>query len=204
MCTRNCSKQTEKLVRRCNDQQILELLGILAPELPTVACQKHGSFSIQALMESIRIPDQIQALTNALKPGVLKMALHSSGHFVCLKFLNMFPYPHTKFIFDAVEQHCLEMGTGERTIGVSFFFDHVLFFGLNDVFNRSSASRPSWTQSVQGRAEYQPDQGVDPDFQGSHQTNCQVGGESGELQVVFLRLPLASFSLGSLCSTATM
>ena len=103
---------TEKLVKKCTDDQLLELLENLAPDIATVACQKHGSFSVQALMDTIHTIEQINALVFALNKDIMRMILHSSGHFVVLRFLQRFPMPHCKFILDVIEKNCLEIGTG--------------------------------------------------------------------------------------------
>jgi hypothetical protein len=42
----------------------------------------------------------------------VRIILHSSGHFVVLRFLQRFRWPQTKFIFDAIEHNMQEIGTG--------------------------------------------------------------------------------------------
>ena len=49
----------EKLIRKCNDEQLLILLRKLSSDIVHVSCQKHGSFSVQALIDCIHTDDQV-------------------------------------------------------------------------------------------------------------------------------------------------
>ena len=92
----------EKLLQACDDEQCLALLQRLAPHVGVVACQKHGSFSVQALVDALHTPAQVYTLVEAMKPDVLRLVTHASGHFVVLRLLQRFPYQSTKFVDDAV------------------------------------------------------------------------------------------------------
>jgi hypothetical protein len=107
----------EKLVRRCNDEQLLELIKCLAPEIGVVACQKHGSFSVQALVETIRTQDHIDVFVEAMNDKLKTVLLHSSGHFVALRFLQRFPH-HCKFLLDCIEKNALEICTDHHGLRV--------------------------------------------------------------------------------------
>jgi hypothetical protein len=92
----------EKLIGRCSDDQRLTLLKKLAPHIAAVSCQKHGSFSVQALMDTLHTGSQIHVLCEALRRDIVKIMTHSSGHFVILRFLQRFPYAATRFVDDAI------------------------------------------------------------------------------------------------------
>jgi len=106
----------EKLIRKSNDEQLLVLLKNLSSDVVHVSCQKHGSFSVQAMMDCIHTPAQIQTLVESLKDCV-PMILHSSGHFVILRFLQRFP-EHCKFLLEIIEKNCLEIGTDHHGLRV--------------------------------------------------------------------------------------
>ena len=97
----------EKLIAACSDEQCLQLLQRLAPAIAVVACQKHGSFSVQALVDSLHTPAQVFTLVEAMKADVMRILTHASGHFVVLRMLQRFPYASTKFIDDAI---CANVG----------------------------------------------------------------------------------------------
>jgi hypothetical protein len=108
----------ERLVLKCTDEQKLDLLRRLAPNMCQVACQKHGSFSVQALMDSLTTSEQIAVLCDSLKKDVLKVMTHSSGHFVVLRFLQRFAYIATKFVDDAIVDNCLQIGTDHHGLRI--------------------------------------------------------------------------------------
>jgi len=108
----------EKLIAGCDAEQALTLLQRLAPSINIVACQKHGSFSVQALVDTLHTPAQIYTLVEAMKPDILRIITHASGHFVVLRMLQRFPYQSTKFIDECLIQHCATIGTDHHGLRV--------------------------------------------------------------------------------------
>merc|ERR1719330_437667 len=101
----------EALFSQCTDEQRLHLVQSLAPHIATVACHKQGSFSIQAMMDTLRTQTQIQMLVEALSNHVMQIILNCSGHYVILRFLSKFGYPYTRFVHRALVGHCYEFST---------------------------------------------------------------------------------------------
>lgn len=108
-----------------------------------VACHKQGSFSIQAMMDTLHTgslfsalcspfssshsffaccrfspAQQIELLINSLQQDVVRIITNSSGHFVVLRFLQRFPFPYTKFIHEAIQKSCLEICTDHHGLRV--------------------------------------------------------------------------------------
>jgi len=108
----------EKLILRCSEEDRLLILRKLAPSMSTVACQKHGSFSVQALMDSLTTPTQLSVLVESLKRQCVRMMTHASGHFVILRLLQRFSYASTKFIDEAIVNNCLQIGTDHHGLRV--------------------------------------------------------------------------------------
>ena len=77
----------EKLIGLCNDDQQLELLKGLSHDIVSVACQKHGSFSVQALVDTLHTAPQLTLLVDCLRADVVRLMTHPSGHFVVGNFL---------------------------------------------------------------------------------------------------------------------
>jgi len=93
----------------------------------TVSCQKHGSFSVQALIDNIYASSegsatmeqrQVFVLVEALRKDIVRVITHASGHFVVLRMLQKFPYQATKFIDDAILANCLQIGTDHHGLRV--------------------------------------------------------------------------------------
>jgi mRNA-binding protein PUF3 len=102
----------------CDDQQSLLLLQQLSTSIAAVACQKHGSFSVQALVDTLHTAAQIYSLVEALRKDIVRLITHPSGHFVVLRMLQRFPYSSTKFIDDAIQANCLQVGTDHHGLRV--------------------------------------------------------------------------------------
>ena len=101
----------EALFSHCDDHQRLILVANLSNHMPQVACHKQGSFSIQAMMDTLSTAEQIKYLVDALNRDIKKIILNHSGHYVILRFLQRYDYPYSKFIHKALMQHTLDLAT---------------------------------------------------------------------------------------------
>ena len=108
----------EKLIAACSDEQCLLLLQRLAPAIGVVACQKHGSFSVQALVDTLHTPAQVYTLVESMKADIMRILTHASGHFVVLRMLQRFPYQSTKFIDDAITNNVGVVATDHHGLRV--------------------------------------------------------------------------------------
>ncbi|ETO10775.1 hypothetical protein RFI_26601, partial [Reticulomyxa filosa] len=122
----------EALFNHCNDEQRIVLVDNLRESMVTVACHKQGSFSIQAMMDTLSTTDQKQYLIQGLQMDIKKIILNHSGHYVILRFLTRFKYPDTKFIFKAISQYALELAT-----------DHYGLRVLKDAVEQGQTQLPS-------------------------------------------------------------
>merc|ERR1719245_1025389 len=101
----------EALFATSGDDQRLFLVMNLAPSIAVVSCHKQGSFSIQAMMDTLRSGPEIETLVEALSKHVMQIILNCSGHYVILRFLSKFGYPYTRFVHRALVGHCYEFST---------------------------------------------------------------------------------------------
>jgi len=101
----------EALFTHCDDHERLVLVSNLSGHMPQVACHKQGSFSIQAMMDTLSTEEQIARLVDALNRDVKKIILNHSGHYVILRFLQRYDWPHSKFIHKSLTQHTLDLAT---------------------------------------------------------------------------------------------
>jgi len=101
----------EALFTHCSDRQRLVLVSNLCPHLAQVACHKQGSFSIQAMMDTLSTDEQIGLLVEALSRDLRAIILNHSGHYVILRFLQRYDWPHSKLVHTALTQHTLDLAT---------------------------------------------------------------------------------------------
>ena len=106
------------MIAACNDEQCLALLQRLSPAIGVVACQKHGSFSVQALVDTLHTPAQVYTLVESMKADIMRILTHASGHFVVLRMLQRFPYQSTKFIDDAITNNVGVVATDHHGLRV--------------------------------------------------------------------------------------
>ena len=95
-----------------DDHQRLILVANLSNDMPRLACHRQGSFSIQTMMDTLSTTEQLEYLEYSLNLDIKKIISKRSGHFVILKFLQRYDYPHSKFIHKALIQHTLDLATG--------------------------------------------------------------------------------------------
>lgn len=109
----------EKLIALASQQRCRVLCEMLAPTMTAVACQKHGSFAVQALVDAIADdPEAHHIIVDALKKDTVRVITHDSGHFVVLRLLEKFPYPSTVFLDEAIQENCLLVGTDHHGLRV--------------------------------------------------------------------------------------
>jgi len=101
----------EALFAISDNEQRLFLVMNLAPSIAVVSCHKQGSFSIQAMMDTLQTQSQIEMLVEALSKHVMQIILNCSGHYVILRFLSKFGYPYTRFVHRALVGHCYDFST---------------------------------------------------------------------------------------------
>jgi hypothetical protein len=102
----------EKLALLGNHQQRTLILDALEPAVVTIATSKVGSFSLQAILESVRLDAVLtQRLFDILEPVVKDILITASGHYVFLRILELFRYPATKFLLKASAVHCIAFST---------------------------------------------------------------------------------------------
>eukprot|EP01084_Bolivina_argentea_P159516 277803_1 len=109
----------ETLFHHCDDHQRLILVANLSKHISQVACDRQGSCSIQAMMETLSTAEQIKCLVDALNKQIKKIILDHCGHSVILRFLQRYDYPYSKFIHKALMQHTFDVATnyyGSRVV----------------------------------------------------------------------------------------
>ncbi|KAF8468427.1 armadillo-type protein [Kalaharituber pfeilii] len=101
----------QKLLEYATDEQRTVLVNNAAPQLVKIALNQHGTRALQKMIEYLSTPAQIQTIVNALKTKVVELIQDLNGNHVIQKCLNRLTSEDSQFIFDAVGEHCVPVGT---------------------------------------------------------------------------------------------
>eukprot|EP00494_Astrolonche_serrata_P025491 UN25752 len=101
----------ETLFAHCSSNQRVTLLQNLGPSLPNVACHKQGSFSVQSLINAVNTKEEIMLLKDFLKRELARVILSCPGHYVILRFVARFSWPHSNFISDILATNVVSFAT---------------------------------------------------------------------------------------------
>jgi hypothetical protein len=118
----------QKLLEFCTDEQRNVLVRNAAPAMVNIAFNQHGTRALQKMIEFISTDDQVcalfcqvnrqkltwlqtQMIIQALSGQVVDLIQDLNGNHVIQKCLNHLKPPEAQFIFDAVGEHCITVGT---------------------------------------------------------------------------------------------
>jgi hypothetical protein len=101
----------QKLLEYCNDDERTVLIENASRDLVRIALNQHGTRALQKMIEFISTPQQILTIIGALRYQVVELIQDLNGNHVIQKCLNKLSPTDAQFIFDAVGNHCVEVGT---------------------------------------------------------------------------------------------
>ena len=101
----------QKLLEFCNDEERTVLIENASQDLVRIALNQHGTRALQKMIEFISTPTQVQIIIHALRFRVVELIQDLNGNHVIQKCLNKLSPLDAQFIFDAVGQHCVDVGT---------------------------------------------------------------------------------------------
>ncbi|KAF2016549.1 ARM repeat-containing protein [Aaosphaeria arxii CBS 175.79] len=101
----------QKLLEYTNDEQRDALVRNAAPSLVQIALNQHGTRALQKMIEFVSTPQQIRMIIEAFADQVVELIQDLNGNHVIQKCLNHLKAEDAQFIFDAVGQHCVTVGT---------------------------------------------------------------------------------------------
>ncbi|KAH7117974.1 armadillo-type protein [Dendryphion nanum] len=101
----------QKLLEYTNDEQRDTLVRNAAPSLVQIALNQHGTRALQKMIEFISTPQQIRMIIDAFANQVVTLIQDLNGNHVIQKCLNHLKSEDAQFIFDAVGQFCVAVGT---------------------------------------------------------------------------------------------
>lgn len=101
----------QKLLEYCNDEERTVLIENASHDLVRIALNQHGTRALQKMIEFISTAGQVQTIIGALRYRVVELIQDLNGNHVIQKCLNKLSPTDAQFIFDAVGQHCVDVGT---------------------------------------------------------------------------------------------
>ncbi|KAF7186066.1 Pumilio domain-containing protein C6G9.14 [Pseudocercospora fuligena] len=101
----------QKLLESVNDEQRTALIVNAAPAMTKIALNQHGTRALQKMIEYITTPEQTQEIINALRNDVVLLIQDLNGNHVIQKCLNHLSSIDATFIFEAVGNNCITVGT---------------------------------------------------------------------------------------------
>ncbi|KAK4212858.1 Pumilio y domain family member 4 [Rhypophila decipiens] len=101
----------QKLLEYCNDEERTTLIQNAAPEMVRIALNQHGTRALQKMIEHVTTPVQIHIIREALQHQVVELIQDLNGNHVIQKCLNKLTARDAEFIFNAVGNNCIEVGT---------------------------------------------------------------------------------------------
>ncbi|KAL6153760.1 hypothetical protein ACJBU6_07064 [Exserohilum turcicum] len=130
----------QKLLEFCNDEQRNTLVRNAAPAMVQIAFNQHGTRALQKMIEFISTDDQTQMIIRALSGQVVDLIQDLNGNHVIQKCLNHLKSPDAQFIFDAVGEHCITVGTHRHGCCVlQRCIDHASGFQKVDLIRKITA-----------------------------------------------------------------
>ncbi|EME85772.1 uncharacterized protein MYCFIDRAFT_150818 [Pseudocercospora fijiensis CIRAD86] len=101
----------QKLLESVNDEQRTALIVNAAPAMNKIALNQHGTRALQKMIEYITTPEQTQEIIKALRNDVVLLIQDLNGNHVIQKCLNHLSSIDATFIFEAVGNNCITVGT---------------------------------------------------------------------------------------------
>ena len=101
----------QKLLEFANDEQRTTLVRNAAPAMVSIALNQHGTRALQKMIEFISTEEQTKIIIQALSGQVVDLIQDLNGNHVIQKCLNHLKSSEAQFIFDAVGEHCITVGT---------------------------------------------------------------------------------------------
>jgi len=101
----------QKLLESTNDEQRTVLVQNAMPAMTQIALNQHGTRALQKMIEFISTPEQTNVVIEALRFDVVQLIQDLNGNHVIQKCLNHLSPENAQFIFGAVGDNCVTVGT---------------------------------------------------------------------------------------------
>ncbi|KAM4060021.1 pumilio-family RNA binding repeat domain-containing protein [Hirsutella rhossiliensis] len=101
----------QKLLEFCNDDERTVLIQNASQDMVRIALNQHGTRALQKMIEYVSTAPQVRLIIEALRFRVVELIQDLNGNHVIQKCLNKLTSADAQFIFDAVGNNCVDVGT---------------------------------------------------------------------------------------------
>ncbi|XXG97730.1 DNA-directed RNA polymerase III complex subunit Rpc2 [Hypoxylon texense] len=101
----------QKLLEYCTDDERTVLIQNASPKMVDIAKNAHGTRALQKMIESVQTQTHVQLIIQALSGRVVELIQDINGNHVIQKCLNKLNAQSAHFIFTAVGNRCIDVGT---------------------------------------------------------------------------------------------
>ncbi|OAQ79983.1 RNA-binding protein [Purpureocillium lilacinum] len=101
----------QKLLEFCNDDERTVLIQNASQDMVRIALNQHGTRALQKMIEFVNTGQQVRLIIEALRFRVVELIQDLNGNHVIQKCLNKLTSADAQFIFDAVGNNCVDVGT---------------------------------------------------------------------------------------------
>ena len=101
----------QRLFERCSEITKSRMLDVVAPYLASIGIHKNGTWAAQKIIDTGRLPAQINCVCASIMPYVPALLLDQFGNYVVQCCLGLGP-ERNQFIFDAIVDNCWEIAQG--------------------------------------------------------------------------------------------
>ncbi|RMZ91329.1 hypothetical protein DV736_g1417, partial [Chaetothyriales sp. CBS 134916] len=101
----------QKLFEHCNDEQRTTLIATASDALPIIALNQHGTRALQKMIEFVHTDEQTAMIIKSLEYRVVDLVQDLNGNHVIQKCLTRLGAETSQFIYNAVAQFCVVVGT---------------------------------------------------------------------------------------------
>ncbi|KAK4784990.1 hypothetical protein SAY86_001679 [Trapa natans] len=102
----------QKLLQVCDESQLYQILGEITRRpgnLIRISCDLHGTRAVQAVLQSLRTPEQLSMAIASLKREMVTLMKNTYGHHVincCFEHLAPKDY---EFVFEVAAKNCVNL-----------------------------------------------------------------------------------------------
>ncbi|RMZ83983.1 hypothetical protein DV737_g1341, partial [Chaetothyriales sp. CBS 132003] len=101
----------QKLFEHCNEEQRTTLIATASDLLPAIALNQHGTRALQKMIEFVHTDEQTAMIIKSLEYRVVDLVQDLNGNHVIQKCLTRLGAETSQFIYNAVAQFCVVVGT---------------------------------------------------------------------------------------------
>ncbi|KAI9267042.1 armadillo-type protein [Helicostylum pulchrum] len=102
----------QRLFEKCSEETKTQMLERIAPHLAAISIHKNGTWATQKIIDLVKTPEQIQLISQYLKPYIPPLLLDQFGNYAVQCCLRLGDPEKTQFIFDAMVEKVMNISQG--------------------------------------------------------------------------------------------